>query len=82
MTEDDDDTTSNTQIRWTYTATLLSILILLSLPALVIGAAAGSHNLSEVPQGWFVLYMTVCIMAATWVFGRKALEAAKDYASK
>lgn len=86
MSEDDhanndgnDDTTASTSTRWTYTATVLAIATVLSLPGVIIGAATGHLTLENISQGWFILYLTVVLMAATWVFGEKALKAVQEY---
>lgn len=73
--DEDDNTTTSTRERWTYIATVLSALILITFAALLLGAAAGLFSLSAIGQGWFILYSTVVLMAATWAFGKETLEA-------
>lgn len=72
---DNPDTTSSSQTRWTYIATLLAGVAVTSLPILVLGASAGLLSLTIVTQGWFVLYSTIVLMAATWTFGEETLKA-------
>lgn len=69
------DTTSSTKTRWTYIGTLLSGVVVASLPVLVIGTAVGAFTLIGIDQAWFALYFLVTMMAATWVFGKETLEA-------
>jgi len=78
---DDDDemfhngTTLSTKRRWKHTGTIVAIWTLLSLPVLLIGAALGIMSLAVISQAWFILYGTVCLMAATWLWGRETLDA-------
>lgn len=76
VTEDGDpDTTSSSMTRWKYIGTVLSTIMVISLPVIVGGAAAGILSLSPIGQAWFTLYATVTLMAATWAFGKETLEA-------
>lgn len=76
VTEDgDSDTTSSSMTRWKYIGTILAGLMVVSLPVLIIGAAAGVFVLSPISQAWFGLYFLVTLMAATWAFGKETLEA-------
>jgi len=71
----DEDTTSSSMTRWKYIGTVLSFILVVSLPALMLGAAAGLFSLAAISQGWFALYSLVVMMAATWAFGKETLEA-------
>lgn len=76
VTEDGDtDTTSSSMTRWKYIGTILAAIMVISLPVIMLGAAAGTFSLSPIGQAWFVLYSTVTLMAATWAFGKETLEA-------
>lgn len=74
----DSDTTSSTMTRWKYIGTILAAVAVLSLPALILGAASGMFTLTPIGQAWFVLYSTVVLMAATWAFGKETLEAVQQ----
>ena len=79
VTKDGDpDTTSSTQTRWKYTATILAGLMVVSLAVLMIGTAIGALTLSGISQAWFGLYFLVTMMAATWAFGKETLEAVNE----
>ena len=79
VTEDgDEDTTSSSMTRWKYIGTILAAIMVISLPVIVLGAAAGVFSLSPIGQAWFVLYSTVTLMAATWAFGKETLEAVQQ----
>lgn len=80
-TPDDEGLTTSTSERWEYTGTIVAIVTLLSLVTLVVGAGYGIFILSAIPQAWFLLYLTVCLMAATWVFGRGTLKAVQKFKS-
>jgi hypothetical protein len=80
--EIDYNTTTSTKTRWEYIATLLAGVMVLSLPVLVLGAALGPLSLAPISQGWYLLYGTVVMMAATWAFGKETLEAAKEALGK
>lgn len=72
-----DQITSDTKTRWALTGTILATVILLSLPSLVVTAGLGIVSLSAISQGWFALYSTLVVMAATWVFGEDVLKAVR-----
>lgn len=74
-----DDTTTDTDVRWSYTGTALSALLLTSLVMTVVGAAAGGFSLSAIPETWALMYSIVVLMAATWVFGRETFNAVKEF---
>lgn len=83
VTEDgDEDTTSSTMTRWKYIGTILSGLMVASLPTIIIGAAFGVSTLSPIGQAWFTLYSIVVLMAATWAFGKETLEAVQKARGK
>lgn len=78
----DEDLTTSTMERWEYIGTILSAVMVLSLPTIIIGVALGTLSLSGISQGWFVLYLTVTLMAATWAFGKETLETVKEARGK
>lgn len=78
----DENTTRSSRTRWEYIGTVLAALMVVSLPVIVIGAAAGTLTLSPIGQAWFVLYSTVTLMAATWAFGKETLEAVQKARGK
>lgn len=80
MTEeelDENDITTSENARWVGTGTILSIAMVLSLPAIIILAGLGLLSLSGISQFWFTLYFLVTMMAATWVFGEDVLKAVR-----
>jgi hypothetical protein len=68
--------------RWKYIGTMLAGLMVVSLPVLIVGTAVGAFTLSGISQGWFMLYLTVVLMAATWAFGEETLNAVKKAQGK
>lgn len=68
-------TTTSSERRWKYTGTILALLTVASLPALIILAGLSVVALSPITQGWWLLYGTLVLMAATWTFGRETLQA-------
>lgn len=81
-TPDDDSTTTSTRERWEYIGTVLATVVLVSLPVLILAVAMGVMTLSGITQGWYVLYSTVVLMAATWAFGKEALDAVSEFRGK
>lgn len=75
--EDMDEVTTSTKSRWTYTGTVLAIIVILSLPALIIGSAYGILAIASISEYWFGLYALVVTMAATWTFGKGVLESVR-----
>jgi len=73
-----EDVTTNTRERWQWTGTILASVMVLSLPLIVGLTTAGVLSLSPISQGWFALYFTVTLMAATWAFGKGTLEAVRE----
>lgn len=73
--EDVDGVTKSSKTRWKYIGTVLAGLMVASLPVLIIGTAFGILTLSGIGQAWFGLYFLVTMMAATWAFGEKTLDA-------
>lgn len=64
--------------RWKYTGTVVSTLLLLSLPAVLILAGLGIVSLAALTQSLMLLYGTITLMAATWLFGQETLSAVKS----
>lgn len=64
--------------RWKYTGTVVSTLILLSLPTVLILAGLGFISLAVLTQSLMLLYGTVTLMAATWLFGQETLSAVRS----
>jgi len=71
-------TTVSSEIRWKYIGTVLSAITVTSLTVVIMLAGIGIFSLSAIGQGWALLYSTVVLMAATWVFGEKTLKAVKQ----
>jgi len=79
---DGDNYTMSTRTRWEWTGTLLAFAMVLSLPVIVGLTAGGILSIGAISQGWFVLYSTVTLMAATWAFGKETLEAVREARGK
>lgn len=79
---EDDNLTKSYRQRWEYIGTVLAAVMIFSLAAITVCVAAGIFTLSALTQGWFVLYFTVTLMAATWAFGEGALEAVQKIRGK
>jgi hypothetical protein len=78
----DQDLTTSSKERWEYIGTILAGVMITSLPVLIIGTTAGILTVSTITQGWFVLYATITLMAATWAFGEETLKAVKKARGK
>lgn len=79
---DDENLTTSTRERWEYIGTVLSALMVSSLPVLLVGTAFGIFTLSGIGQAWYILYATVVTMAATWAFGKETLEVVRQARGK
>lgn len=75
---DTSHTTIKTSKRWKYTGTIVTFIVVLSLPILIILAGLGVVSLAAISQAWLVLYGTVTLMASTWLYGKETLEAVQD----
>lgn len=75
----DEGMTNSTRERWEWIGTILAALIITSAVFAVIGTMAGILSMAAVTQAWFLLYLTLVLMAATWTFGKGTLEAVKEY---
>lgn len=80
-TDNNENLTTSSKERWEYLGTVVSILILTSLVLLVLGSSYGLLSLTAIGQSWFLLYSTVCLMSATWVFGKGTLKAVQKFMS-
>jgi uncharacterized paraquat-inducible protein A len=72
---DPNSTTTNSEMRWRWTGTILAVLTVASLPVFITLAGFGAITLGAISQGWWVMYATVVLMAATWTFGKETLQA-------
>lgn len=75
-------TTVSSEVRWKYIGTVLSTITVTSLPSIIMLAGLGIVTLGAITQGWALLYSTVVLMAATWVFGEKTLKAVQQARGK
>jgi hypothetical protein len=73
--QEDDYVTSDTRTRWEGLATVVTFLIFVAFLSLLIGGAFGLFTLGSIGQAWFVLFSTVLLMAATWLYGEDTLNA-------
>lgn len=73
------DTTKSTDVRWEYTSTITSILLVLSLPVILIGVAVGQLSIDGISQSWFLLYMAAVLAAVVYIFGEETLAAVKKF---
>lgn len=79
MSSTDEDTTQSSDVRWEYTSTIASLLIVASFALLLIGDALGRFSLSSIEQGWFLLYGTVVLASVIYIFGEETLAAVKKF---
>lgn len=70
--------TTNPEMRWRWTGTILAVLIVTSLPAFVTLFGFGIISLGAIGQGWAALYATIVLMAATWVWGKETLQSVRE----
>lgn len=70
----DSDFTVHTEKRWKYTGSIIVSILLISLPLLITVTVLGFGSIAAITQGWLLLYSTVVLMAATWLFGKETLE--------
>jgi len=71
---DEDDMTSQDDVRWVYLGSVLAFILTFSLVVLVIAAAAGVLTLSAISQPWFALYSLSVLTAVGWVFGKELVK--------
>lgn len=72
MTED--NLTSDKTTRWEYLSSFITLILYVTLCALLIGASAGLLSLGAIPQAFFVLYSTALVASTGWLFGREYVE--------
>lgn len=82
MSEDDNHTTDSTETRWEGLNTVLTLVLVFSLPAIIGYVLVTGTALSAIAQVWFALYATTVLMAATWAFGKETLEAVQQARGK
>lgn len=70
--------TTNPEMRWRWTGTILAVIAVSSLPIVILLAGVSVITLGQISQGWWALYATVVLMAATWVWGKETLQAVKE----
>lgn len=75
----DESVTKSSDVRWQYTSTIGSMVLLVSLPLLVVGSAIGVLSFGDIGQSWFLLYMTAVLAALVYVFGEETLAAVKKF---
>lgn len=76
------ETTTSTMERWEFTGTILALFTVTSLPVIIVLAGLGIVSLGAISQGWWVVYTTVVLMAATWTFGEQTLKAVRKARGK
>lgn len=74
----DPDLTVRDSVRWKYLASLITSIVLIGFMALITAAAAGVMSLGAINQAWFVLFSTVVMMAAVWLWGADTLAAVRE----
>lgn len=79
-TQDDeiDDITNSTDVRWTYLASAITAIVIISFMSLILLTAAGVFTLGNITQSWFILTSTVVLMAAAWLWGTDTLQAVRE----
>jgi len=82
MTEDDtlvemEEATTDTKLRWEWTATVAALSLLLSLSVITVCLTAGLFTLAPVTQAWFALYSFAVSVAVVWTFGQEAVKTIK-----
>lgn len=80
--DDADNVTDSSATRWEWTATILALALVLSLPAIVGLAAGDVVSLENISQAWFGVYSIIVLMAATWAFGEETLNAVQQARGK
>lgn len=71
---DDDQLTQESDIRWTYLASLLAGVVVIGFVVLIGAAALGHANLDTIESGWFYLVWLLVVTATGWVFGTDILD--------
>lgn len=80
--QEDNYTTDDPRTRWEGLNTVLSLLLIMSLIAIVSFVIVTGTSVSVLGQAWFVLYSTIVLMAATWAFGKETLQAVRKARGK
>lgn len=81
MSQDPNLSTSS-DTRWEGLSTVAAGMILFSFNALIAYAVVESSDvLTNIPQGWFVLYGTLVLMTGVYVFGQGTLNAVQKFKS-
>lgn len=66
------DTTTNDDVRWKYLASAVTVVLVVTLAVLLIGASLGVLSLSAISQGWFILYGSALLTSVVWLYGEEA----------
>jgi len=69
-----DALTSDKTARWEYLSSVVTLILVITLCALLIGASVGFLSIGAIPQAWFLLYSTLTTTACAWLFGREVVE--------
>jgi uncharacterized membrane protein YccC len=67
-------TTKSDDVRWKYLASGITILIMGTFCALLIGASVGVITLSAITQPWYLLLATAVSTALVWVYGEECYQ--------
>lgn len=58
--------------RWVWLASVISLIILGSLPMVIVAGGLGVLELGAIGAAWFSLYATVVLSATVWLYGEDA----------
>lgn len=82
MTNDldlDPDCDTGVYQRFPYTNDIIAAIVLVSVPALMLSHAYGYGDLSQLPSEILLGYLSLAGIAASWTFGRSAVDAWKVF---
>lgn len=71
----DADCNTGVYDRWPYTNDLIASVVLVSVPALALAHGFGYLDLGELPSEFLLGYLALVGIAASWTFGRSAVNA-------
>lgn len=80
--DDDEQLTSQSQIRWAWLASIIALAVICGFMVLVGAGALGYADLSAIDNGWFYLVWLVVLTATGWVFGTDIVKEYGKYKQK
>lgn len=74
----DDYATTDRNLRWIKLNSVLTFVLVLSVPVILTFILLTGTSFAVVPQSLFLLYATLVMMATVWAYGSETLEAVRE----